>query len=178
MTRWSCMAEPCPILRIEDGESQSEKIDREITSAVNQALFHQKTPGHIQIVHVKRNAMGTFTAITHQNTMAVMALVQHIIIITAAHAVDNRDIAVEEHHTSERLKVYTMPLIRYMGKATEGWQKVGNNIHAENEGVVIPIQVQWLANPDRIRERRYSGENSALSVVFVVKGNKVARKMV
>lgn len=55
---------------------------------------------------------------------------------------------------------------------------MGNNIHAENEEVVIPIQVQWLANPESIRERRYSGENSALSVVFAVKGKKVAHKMV
>jgi hypothetical protein len=64
------------------------------------------------------------------------------------------------------------------GKCPRRLAKVGINIHAENEEVVIPIQVQWLANPVSIRERRYSGENSALLVVFAVKGKKVAHKMV
>ena len=46
---------------------------------------------------------------------------------------------------------------------------------AENEGIAITAQVQWLANPRTIRERRQTGEIAASSVVFVVKGNKVAR---
>jgi hypothetical protein len=60
-----------------------------------------------------------------------------------------------------------------MGKGTWGVQKVWDEIHAENEGMVIPIKVQWLANPDSIRERRQRGQITALSVVLVVKRDKM-----
>jgi len=49
---------------------------------------------------------------------------------------------------------------------------------AENEGVAIPTQVWWLANPLAIRERRQNGEFAASSVVFVVKWSKVAKGLV
>jgi len=53
-----------------------------------------------------------------------------------------------------------------------------DEINAANEGVVIPVQVRWLANPLSDREQRQRGDISASSVVLVVKGNKVARKVV
>jgi hypothetical protein len=43
--------------------------------------------------------------------------------------------------------------VRYLGRATEGLEKIQDEINADMEGVVIPIQVQWQANPHRIRER-------------------------
>jgi hypothetical protein len=43
---------------------------------------------------------------------------------------------------------------------------------------VIPTHVRWLANPHTIRERRQKGEIAASSVVFVVKGSKVAQSLV
>jgi hypothetical protein len=49
---------------------------------------------------------------------------------------------------------------------------------AENEGMVIPTQVRWLANPRTIRERRQNGEITASSVVFVVKRSKVVQSLV
>jgi len=62
-----------------------------------------------------------------------------------------------------------------MGKGREGLQIMREEFEAENEGIAITAQVQWLANPRTIRERRQTGEIAASSVVFVVKGNKVAR---
>jgi len=53
-------------------------------------------------------------------------------------------------------------------------QKMRNEIHAENEGVVIPVQVRWLPNRHSNTDRRQCREISALSVVFVVKGGMVA----
>jgi hypothetical protein len=47
-------------------------------------------------------------------------------------------------------------------------------IHAENKGVVIPSKSEGL----RTREWRQSGEISASSLVFVVKGGKVTRRLV
>jgi len=51
-------------------------------------------------------------------------------------------------------------------------------IEAENEGIVIPTQVRWLANPRTISERRQNGEIAASSVVLVVKGSSVAQRVV
>jgi hypothetical protein len=48
----------------------------------------------------------------------------------------------------------------------------------ENNGIVIPTQVRWLANPRTLRERRQNGEIATLSVVFIVTGSKVAQILV
>jgi hypothetical protein len=52
----------------------SNKMDEEILSAINSALFQQKAPAHIGIINAKRNAKGVITAITHLNATAEMAL--------------------------------------------------------------------------------------------------------
>jgi hypothetical protein len=65
-----------------------------------------------------------------------------------------------------------------MGKGTEGLQKMMEEIQAETKGVTIPAQVRWLSNPRTIKEREQRGENTALSVVFMVKGKKVAQGLV
>jgi hypothetical protein len=49
---------------------------------------------------------------------------------------------------------------------------------AEHEGVAIPTQVRWLANPRNIRERRQNREITASSVVFVIKGRKVPQNLI
>jgi hypothetical protein len=46
------------------------KMDEEIASAVNRALFQQQAPTHVLIMNARRNANGTITAITHQNATA------------------------------------------------------------------------------------------------------------
>ena len=53
-----------------------------------------------------------------------------------------------------------------------------DSIHAENEGVAIPVRVQWLVNPISSRNRSHWWEVSALSVVLVMPGNKVVRRLV
>jgi hypothetical protein len=153
-------------------------MDQEIASAINRALFHQKAPAHVRIMNAKRNARGTITAVTHQNATAAMALMYRDVIITAARTVDKGVIDVEENESWERLKIHAVPLVRYMGKGTEGLQKMREEFEAENEGIAIPTQVRWLANPRTIRERRQNGEIAASSVVFVVKGSKAAQKLI
>jgi hypothetical protein len=172
------MAERRLILRRDESVPLSNKMDQEIASAINRALFHQKAPAHIRIMNAKRNAKGAITAITHPNATAEMALQYRDIIITAARTVDKGVVDVEENESWERLKIHAVPLIRYMGKGTEGLQKMREEFEAENEGIVIPTQVRWLANPRTIRERRQNGEIAASSVVFVVKGSKVAQSLV
>ena len=170
-TTGSSMADRRLILRRDESVPLPRKMDQEIASVINRALFRQQAPAHIRIMNVRRNAKGAITAITHQNATAEMALLYRDIIISAARTVDMGVIDVEGNESWERLKIHAVPLIRYMGKGTEGLQKMREEIQAENEGVAIPAQVRWLANPRTIKERRQNGEITASSVVFVVKGS-------
>jgi len=153
-------------------------MDHEIASAINRALTQPRAPAHIRIMNAKRNAKGAITAITHPNATAEMALQYRDIIITAARTVDKGVVDVEENESWERLKIHAVPLLRYMGKGTEGLQKMQEEFQAENQGIVIPTQVRWLANPRTIREGRQNGEIAASSVVFLVKGSKIAQSLV
>jgi len=51
-------------------------------------------------------------------------------------------------------------------------------IQGVNEGVAIPAQARWLSNLRIIRETEQRGEIQASSVVFIVKGKKVAQRLV
>jgi len=96
----------------------------------------------------------------------------------AASSVNNVVIDVEDNESLERLKIHVVPLVWYIGNGTEGMQKMREEFEAGNEGAAIHAQVRLLANPCTIRERRPNGEIAASSVVFVVKGNKVAQRLV
>jgi len=177
-TAGSSMAERRLIPRRDESVPLSNKMDQEIASAINCARFHQKAPAHIRIMNATRNAKGAITAITHPNATADTARQYCDIIITAARSVDKGVVDVEENESWDRRKIHAVPLIRYMGKSTEGLQKMREEFEAENEGIVIPTQVRWLANPRTIRERRQNGEIAVASVVFVVKGSKIAQSLV
>lgn len=106
--------------------------------------------------------------------MVAMGLAYLDEFINTAHMVDKGVVDVARTEFLHRLKVHAVPLVRYMGKGTEGLQKKWDEIQAENKGVVIPVHVRWLVNPHCLRDRRPRGEISASSVVLVVKRNKVA----
>jgi len=157
-TAGSSMAERRLILRRNESVPHSNNMDQEIASAISRALFHQKAPAHIRIMNAERNAKGAITAITHPNATAEMALQYRDIIITAARTVDKGVVDVEENESWERLKIHAVPLIWYMGKGMEGLQKMRQEFEVENECIMIPTKVRWLANPRTIRERRRNGE--------------------
>jgi len=96
----------------------------------------------------------------------------------AAMTVDKGVDDVKEKESGETLKIHAQPLVRYMGKGTEGLQKMGVEFERENQGKKIPTQVQWLVNPRAISQRRQNGEIAASLVVFVVNGNKVTQGLV
>jgi len=168
------MVQRCLIVRREEGIPLRNKMDQEIVSAINRELFHPKALAHIWIVNAKRNARGRNTAITQQKAMPAMALICRDVIIIAARTVGSGIIDIEENKSWERLTIDAVPLARYMGKGTECLEKMRDEIHAVNEGVAIPVQVLWLVSPHNIRERRQKGDITAWSVVFIVKGSKVA----
>jgi hypothetical protein len=166
------------ILRRDECEPLSNKMDQEIASAINRELFHQKAPAHNRIMNAKRNAKGAITAITHPNTTPGMAMQYRDVIITAVRTVDRGVVDVEENETWERLKIHAVPLVRYMGKSTESLRKMRDEIEAENEVIAIPTQVRWLANPRPMSKRRQNGEIAASSVVIVVKGSRMAQSWI
>jgi hypothetical protein len=153
-------------------------MDEEMTSAFNRALFQQQGPAHIRIMNARRNAKVTITAIPQENATAGMALLYRDNIIKADGSVNKGIIDVEGNKSWERLKIHTVPLVRYMGKGTTGLQKMREEIQADNEGVAIPAQERWLSNPRMMREREQRGEIKASSVVFIVRGKKLAQRLV
>jgi len=172
------MADRRLVLRRDESIPRPNMMDEEIVSAVNRALFQQQPPAHVQIMNARRNARGTIPAITHQNATAEMALLSRVIIIKTARTFGKGIIDVEGNESWERLKIHTIPLVRYIGKGTKGHQKMREEIQAENEGVTIPARVRWLSNPRTIKEREQRGDIKASSVVFMVKGKKVAQRLV
>jgi len=61
--------------------------------------------------------------------------------------VDKGVIEVEENESWERLKIHAVPLVRSRGKGTQGLRKMQHEIHAENEGVTVPVQVLMVSEP-------------------------------
>jgi len=100
------------------------------------------------------------------------------ITITAARNINKGVLDVEENESWERLMIHAVPLVQYMGKGTEGLQMMREEFEVENEEVGIPTQEWWPANPCTIREGRKNRELAVQLVVFVVKGNKVAQRLV
>jgi hypothetical protein len=72
----------------------------------------------------KRNDKGAITAITYPNAIAEIALHYRVMIITAARMVNRGVVDVEENAFRERQMIPAVPLVRYMGKGTDGLQKM------------------------------------------------------
>ena len=87
------------------------------------------------------NAKGAITATTYQNATAEMALQFHNLIISAARSFHKGVVDVEENQSWEMLMIHAVSLVRYMGKGTEGLQKMRDEFEAENKGIAIPTQV-------------------------------------
>jgi hypothetical protein len=90
------MAEWRLIFRSDESVPLPNKMDQEIASAINRALFHQKAPADMRIMNARRNTNSGMTAITHPNVTAEMALQYRDIIITVMRMVDKETMEVEE----------------------------------------------------------------------------------
>jgi hypothetical protein len=130
------------------------------------------------MMNLDPNAIGAITVITYHYAPVVMALMDCDRIINPACTVIQVVMEVGKNKSWELLKVFAVPLMKYMYKGTEGLQLMQCRIHAENNEVVIPVQVRWLANLHSIRDKRHRVESTALSAVIVVKGNKIGRAQV
>ena len=107
-----------------------------------------------------------------------MILIYRDVIISAKRTVDKGVIDVAETESWETLTVHGVQHMRNMGNGTEGRQKMPDEIQAEDKGVMVSVQVRWLASPHTIKEGRQIGEISASSMVFLIQECKVARGLV
>jgi len=96
----------------------------------------------------------------------------------SATTVDIGVVEVEQIESWQLVIIYVVTHVWWMGKVTEGLQKIQEEFEAENEGVAIPAQEWWLAHHCSLRGRRQTGETAASVEVFVVEGNKVAQHLV
>jgi len=148
------MADRRLILESDESLQLPNRMDQEMASAMNRALFHQQTLADIRIMNARSNARGAVTAIAHQNAAAEMAVQYPDIIITAARTVQKEVVDVQGNETWDRPDIHAVPVSPYMGKGTESLQNMREEFEAENESGTIGTEVRCLANPLTMRESR------------------------
>jgi len=128
-------------------------MDQEIASATNKVFVQKKATALVQIMNTNENMPRNITAIPHHSPLAAIPPTFNKAISNAGHKVDQKVINVEQYESWEMFTVHAVPVVSNMHSGTEGLQKMRNEIHDENEGVVISIQLRWMVNPRRIRDR-------------------------
>jgi len=87
-TTGSSMVDRHLILMRDESMSLPNTVHQEIMSAINRVLFHRQVAAQFTMMNARRNAKGTITAITHQNSTAEIALRYRDSIIMAARTVE------------------------------------------------------------------------------------------
>lgn len=75
-----------------------------------------------------------------------MAILYRDITIQTAISVNMLLIDVVRNESSERLKIYTIPLVTITSMGTEGLQTIKADIRADSKVVTSAVQVRWLLN--------------------------------
>ena len=84
---------------------------------------------------------------------------------------------IETNELWERVKMHGVNFDRYFGKKTGGGlEKLRQELQAENEGVVLPLAINWIGGPKDVQKKKAEGKKAS-SVVFAVKGSKIAEKV-
>ena len=55
-------------------------------------------------------------------------------------------------------------------------EKLRSELQAENEGVVLPLATNWIGGPKDVQRKKAEGKKAS-SVVFAVKGSKMAKQL-
>jgi len=161
----------------DNGLPLSQKRDLDISSEVNRALFEAKVPYFIRIQEVTKNTRGCLTTITTPGATAEMLIWYREIVIKAAKKVDAGIVDIETNELWERVKMHGVNFDRYLGKKTGGGlEKLRLELQAENEGVVLPLAINWIGGLKAVHRKKAEGKKAS-SVVFAVKGSKMAKKV-
>jgi len=161
----------------DNGLPLSQKKDLDILSEVNRALFDAKVPHFIRIQGVMKNTRGCHSTITTPGAPAEMLIRYREIVIQAARNLDSGIVDIETNELWERVKMHGVNFDRYLGKTMGGGlEKLRQKLQAENKGVVLPLAINWIGGPKDVQKKKVEGQ-TALTVVFAVKGSKMAEKV-
>jgi len=161
----------------DNGLPLSQKKDFDISSEVNRALCEAKLPHFVRIQGVTKNTRGCLSMITTPGASAEMSIRYREIVIKAARKVDAGIVDIETNELWERVKLHAINFDRYLGKKTgRGLEELRQELHAGNEGVVLPLAISWIGGPKDVQKKKMEGKKAS-SVVFAVKGSKMAKKV-
>jgi len=154
-----------------------QKKDLDISSEVNRAHFEAKVPYSVRIQGVTKNSRGCLSTIKTLEAMAKKLIRYREIVITAARKVDAGIVDIETNELWERVKMQGVNFDRYLGKKTGGGlEKLRQELQAENEGVVLPLAINWIGGPKDVHEKKVEGKKAS-TVVFAVKGSTSAKNI-
>jgi len=155
----------------------SQKKDLDNSSEVNRALCEAKVPHCVRIQGVTKNARGCLSTIMTPAATAEMLIRYREIVINTARKVDAGIVDIETNELWGRVKMHGVNFDRYLGKKTGGGlEKLRQELQAENEGVVLPLAINWIGGPQDVQKKKAEGKKAS-SVVFAVKGSKMAEKV-
>jgi len=161
----------------DNGLPLSQKKDLDISLEVNRALFEATVPHFVRIQVVTQNTRGCLSTIPTPGATAEMLIRYREIVIKAARKVDAGIVDIETNELWERVKMQGVNFDRYLGKKTGGGlEKLRQELQAENEGVVLPLAISWIGGPKDVQKKKTEGKKAS-SVVFAVKGSKMAEKV-
>jgi len=161
----------------DNGLPLSQKKDLDISSEVNRALFEAKVQYFVRIQRVTKNTPGYLSTITTPAATAEMLIQYRAIVIKAARKVDAGIVDIETNELWERVKMHGVNFDRSLGKKTGGGlEKLRQELQAENEGVVLPLAINWIGGLKDVQKKKAEGKKSS-SFVFAVKGSKMAEKV-
>jgi len=161
----------------DNGLPLSQKKDLDISSEVNRALFEAKVPHFVRIHGVTKSTRGCLSTITTPGATAEMLIWYREIVIKAARKVDAGIVDIETNELWERVKMHGVDYDRYLGKKTGGGlEKLRQELQAEDEGVGLPLAINWIGGPKDVQKKKGEGKKRS-TVVFAVKGSKMAEKV-
>jgi hypothetical protein len=97
--------------------------------------------------------------------------------ISGANTVEQDVTDVKDNESWVWHKINAVPLMRYMGKGTDGMLRKQVEMKAENAGIAIPTLIRWLVSPSTSQERTKNVEIAVLLVAFVVNRSMMAQSI-
>jgi len=161
----------------DNGLPLCQKKDLDISSEVNRALFEAKVPHFLHIQGLTKNTRGCLSMITTLGARAEMFIPYREIVMKAARKVDTGIVDIETNELWERVKMHSVNFDRYLGKKMGGGlEKLRQELQAGNEGVVLPLTINWIGGPKDVQKKKAEGKKVS-TVVFAVKRSKMAKKV-
>ena len=82
--------------------------------------------------------------------------------INVMRKVDLGIVDIETNELWERVMMHGINFDRYLGKKTGGGlEKLRSEIQAENEGVVLPLAINWIGGPKDVLMKKTEGKKAS-----------------